>query len=61
MLSEQFSIILQPVLSNGQTRTLGHSFTTNIKPNMDYLKGWLTPLIENFEAQSDFFLVPLEN
>ncbi len=49
---EQFSIILQPKLSNGQRRTLGHSFTTNIQPKMDTLINWLTPIIENFQAQS---------
>src|SRR6266480_3654714 len=49
---EQFSIILQPILSNGQRRTLGHSFNTNIQPKMDLLKDWLQPLIDAFEAQS---------
>jgi hypothetical protein len=49
---EQFSIILQPILSNGQNRTLGHSFSTNIQPKMDNLKEWLQPLIDTFEAQS---------
>jgi len=49
---EQFSIILQPILPNGQHRTLGHSFNTNIQPKMNVLKNWLKPLIDNFEAQS---------
>lgn len=38
---EKFSIILQPILSNGRRRTLGHSFNTNIQPKMDTLKTWL--------------------
>ncbi len=49
---EQFSIILQPAYTNGQYRTLGHSFTTNIQPKMNVLKDWLKPLIDTFAAQS---------
>lgn len=49
---EPISNILQPILSNGQLRTLGHSFNTNIQPKMNALIDWLQPLIDNFEAQS---------
>ena len=47
-----FSVILQPEFSSGQRRTLGTSFHTSCKPNMNYLREWLEPLIENFEEQS---------
>ena len=50
--SEQFSIIIQPELSNGTRKTLGKSFITTIKPNMDKMNSLFTPLIENFMAQS---------
>jgi hypothetical protein len=49
---EQLSIILHVALSDGQWRTLGYSFNTNIQPKMKEIKDWLQPLIETFEAQS---------
>jgi hypothetical protein len=36
-----FSIILQPEFSSGQRRTLGTSFHTSCKPNINYLREWL--------------------
>jgi len=47
-----FAIILQPEFNSGQRRTLGTSFHTSCKPQMNELIEWLQPLIDNFEAQS---------
>jgi hypothetical protein len=47
-----FSLLVQAELPTGGRRSVGHSFNINAGAQLEEIREFLTPYIENFEAQS---------